>query len=82
MTGALPNMRQTIQPDDSGRRDSALGHPKLTPSASRVIESLLEMQARKGPKFVAISIAVAAAGHIDESSKRLCVPLPAPARSD
>jgi two-component system cell cycle sensor histidine kinase/response regulator CckA len=55
----------------------------LAANASRAmpVESLLEVQARNGPKFVTIAIEVASVGHIQENAKRLYVPL-SPANRD
>jgi signal transduction histidine kinase len=51
----------------------------LAANASRAMpeESLLEVQARNGPKFVTILISVASVGRLQDSSKRLYVPLTA-----
>jgi len=51
----------------------------LAANASRAMpeESLLEVQARNGPKFVTILISVASVDRLQDSSKRLYVPLSA-----
>jgi CheY-like chemotaxis protein len=51
----------------------------LASNASRAMpeESLLEVQAKNGPKFVTISISVSSVGRLPENSKRLFVPLSA-----
>jgi CheY-like chemotaxis protein len=51
----------------------------LAASASRAMpeESLLEVQAKNGPKYITISISVASVGRLQESSKRLFAPLSA-----
>lgn len=51
----------------------------LAANASRAMpeESLLEVQAKNGPKFVTISISVSSVGRLPESNKRLFVPLSA-----
>ncbi len=49
----------------------------LAANASRSMpeESLLEVQARNGPKFVTVLISVSSVGHLAEGAKRLYVPL-------
>jgi len=51
----------------------------LASNASRAMpeESLLEVQAKNGPKFVTISISVSSVGRLPENTKRLFVPLSA-----
>jgi two-component system, cell cycle sensor histidine kinase and response regulator CckA len=51
----------------------------LASNASRAMpdESLLEVQAKNGPKFVTISISVSSVGRLPENNKRLFVPLSA-----
>jgi hypothetical protein len=51
----------------------------LAANASRAMpqESLLEVQARNGPKFVTILISVTSVGGLQDSTKRLYVPLAA-----
>ena len=51
----------------------------LAANASRAMpeESLLEVQAKNGPKFVTISISVSSVGRLPENSKRMFVPLSA-----
>jgi len=51
----------------------------LAANASRAMpeESLLEVQAKNGPKYVTISISVSSVGRLPESGKRLFVPLSA-----
>src|SRR5579864_3490558 len=51
----------------------------LAANASRSMpeESLLEVQAKNGPKFVTISISVSSVGRLQETGKRMFVPLSA-----
>jgi len=51
----------------------------LAANASRSMpeESLLEVQAKNGPKFVTISVSVSSVGRLPENSRRLFVPLAA-----